>query len=165
MADIDYHVSGILILLLLVANGAPVLARYMLRRHFTWPIDFGTALGDGQRLFGRTKTYRGVVASLLLTSLAGGLLGLGGFSALLFACLCMVGDLLTSFFKRRLGMPSSARFFLIDQLLETLLPVLVFMPVWGYSMIEAGVTILGFVLSGWIISPVLFLLGVRRHPH
>ncbi|HKJ22762.1 MAG TPA: CDP-archaeol synthase, partial [Gammaproteobacteria bacterium] len=56
-----------LIFLLLVANGAPVLARQVRGARPARPLDGGLRLADGRPLLGRSKTLRGVGAALICT--------------------------------------------------------------------------------------------------
>ena len=58
------------LILLLVANGAPIIIKRVLGQTWNWPIDSGLRLGDGEPLFGKSKTYRGILGSILVTSLA-----------------------------------------------------------------------------------------------
>ena len=113
-----------LLILLSVANIAPVLARYLLGERWGWAIDHGLTLRDGRPVFGASKTWRGLVAALLLTAVVSLLLGLPLGFGLLFAATSMLGDLLSSFTKRRLGKASSTRFLALDQIPEALLPLI-----------------------------------------
>ena len=66
-----------LLILLVVANGTAVVAKKLLGRAFARPLDGGALFVDGQPIFGPAKTIRGVVASLLATSICAALMGLG----------------------------------------------------------------------------------------
>src|SRR5690606_6647640 len=96
----------------------------LLGQRANWRIDGGVTLADGRALFGATKTWRGLVGSMLATTSLAVLLGLGWRVGLLVAAGAMLGDLLSSFSKRRLGFASSARAPGLDQLPEALLPAL-----------------------------------------
>ena len=58
---------GILQVLILIAlaNGAPVFAKKVLGPLWAWPVDGGRVLRDGQPLFGHSKTIRGIVLAVL----------------------------------------------------------------------------------------------------
>ncbi len=43
-------------LLLVIANGAPILINNVLGKRWAWPVDNHLKLPDGHRLFGNTKT-------------------------------------------------------------------------------------------------------------
>ena len=57
-----------LLLLLLIANGTPVIAKTLFGNFLVWPVDHGYKFRDGRALFGPSKTIRGLVLSILLTS-------------------------------------------------------------------------------------------------
>ena len=57
------------LLLLLVANGAPVLMDKLLGNRFIKPIDNGFNLRDGYRLFGNSKTWRGFFSAVFFTTM------------------------------------------------------------------------------------------------
>jgi hypothetical protein len=65
-----------LLILVTVANGAPIVAKRLLGGTLSYPLDGGMVLADGYGLFGAAKTVRGIVLSLLATPLAAALLGL-----------------------------------------------------------------------------------------
>ena len=56
-----------ILLLILVANGAPVLISYLFSHRMSFPVDFGIHLKDQQPIFGATKTWRGIIASIAAT--------------------------------------------------------------------------------------------------
>ena len=104
-----------LILLLLLANGGPVLMALFFGRDRANTIDGGRLLRDGYPILGPSKTWRGLTSALLLTSVASWGLGWGWALGLTVALAAMAGDLLVSFTKRRLGLPSGASVPLLDQ--------------------------------------------------
>ena len=154
-----------LLLLVIVANIAPVLARNVLGGLWARPIDGGLVLGDGQPLFGPSKTWRGLAAALLLTAVAALLLRLPFGFGLLIATVSMLGDLLSSFIKRRLGRASSSQFLGLDQIPEALLPLIVGRLWLDYSWLTVIVISLLFMLLEMLSSPILFRLGIRRRPY
>jgi CDP-2,3-bis-(O-geranylgeranyl)-sn-glycerol synthase len=98
------------------------------------PLDFGKNFRDGRRILGDGKTFRGtiagalggVAAGLLLSAVAStwpdrGLPQFGSGDELLMVLMglslgAMAGDVIASFFKRRMGMERGASLFLVDQL-------------------------------------------------
>ncbi len=75
------------------------------------------------------------------------------------------GDLLSSFIKRRLGMAASSRALGLDQIPEALIPM-VFAVVWlKLPLWLALLVVVMFVAANIGFSPVLYRLGIRRHPH
>ena len=108
----------------MLANGAPIVLKDLLRRRFAYPVDGGVVLGDGRPLFGKSKTVRGISVSLMATSIGSALLGLGWKIGLIISAVAMAGDLCSSFVKRRLNVASSGRATGLDQIPESLLPLL-----------------------------------------
>ena len=94
------------LLLLITANGAPILLAWRLGQRWDWPLDAGWVLPDGRRLLGESATWRGLVAGVVSTALLSWLLGLGPGLGALIGFLSLVGDALSSFVKRRLGLNS-----------------------------------------------------------
>jgi hypothetical protein len=78
-----------------------------------------------KQLFGPSKTLRGLVVSVVATTLSAPALGLAWTTGLLAGAAAMAGDLGSSFIKRRMGLPSSSRALGLDQVPEALLPELV----------------------------------------
>ncbi|HHH35216.1 MAG TPA: CDP-archaeol synthase, partial [Gammaproteobacteria bacterium] len=72
-----------LLCLLITANGAPVLAQWLLREWGAAPIDGGRILRDGYPLLGTSKTWRGLAAALLATPLAALLVGVDALTGIL----------------------------------------------------------------------------------
>jgi hypothetical protein len=90
------------ITLLAVANGSPIFLKKVLGHTWEFALDAGIVLRDGQRLFGPSKTIRGILVSVVLTTLAAALLGVAPFTGAMIGTAAMAGDLLSSFIKRRL---------------------------------------------------------------
>jgi CDP-2,3-bis-(O-geranylgeranyl)-sn-glycerol synthase len=114
---------------------------------------------------GKSKTYRGVAFSLVGTVLVAGLLGLPWEIGLLVGGLAMTGDCLSSFIKRRLGYDSSGMALGLDQIPESLLPLL---GVWGalsLSAIGIMATVVAFMVFELLVSPLLYTFHIRRHPY
>ena len=155
-----------IVLLVLCANGAPVLARRLLPSIvLSRAIDNGMVLSDQQPLLGTSKTWRGLIASLLLTSLLAWLMGLTLVDGFLIAVFAMTGDLISSFSKRRLAYPVSSKVTGLDQIPESLLP-------WIYATVTyqlplyypvAGITV--FFILELLLSKILYKWGVRKHPY
>ncbi|MCW8195409.1 CDP-archaeol synthase [Proteobacteria bacterium 005FR1] len=151
--------------MLIVANGAPVVLGKFMGRAADWRIDGGIVLPDGRPLFGATKTWRGLVAAILATGFAGWLLGFGWLEGALIGVGAMVGDLLSSFLKRRLGLDSSAKAVFLDQVPEALIPVCILNAGFGYGWAVLIPAAIGFVVVDITLSPLLYRLGLRRVPH
>ncbi|MGO1502058.1 MAG: CDP-archaeol synthase [Marinobacter sp.] len=154
-----------LFVMLILANGTPVVAAKVFRRRWSAPVDAGLHGFDGRPLLGESKTWRGVVTGALCCALFALATGYGFVFGLLFGLLALAGDLFSSFIKRRLGLTSSARMPWLDQVPEAAFPVLLAMG-WGLIDVWAGLFIVVFfTLSNMWISPLLYRLGIRRQPH
>src|ERR1700680_1468375 len=102
------HVMSILQLLVLMtlANGAPIVAKKIFGPRFARPLDAGLNFFDGRPLFGPSKTIRGILISVLLTTVSAPLIGLDLTIGAIVAGATMAGDLFSSFVKRRLNFPA-----------------------------------------------------------
>ncbi|MFL6651010.1 MAG: CDP-archaeol synthase [Sulfurifustaceae bacterium] len=154
-----------LLLLLGIANGTPLFTNTALRQRFNRPLDGGRLFFDGRPLFGPSKTVRGVVAALVLTPLAGVALGLDVLGGLLIALFAMIGDLCSSFTKRRLGLPSSSQAIGLDQIPESLFPLIAVRHRYDLDALEIAVLVVLFVVLELLFSRVLFRLRLRDRPY
>jgi len=154
-----------LLALVAVANGTPVLATKLLGERLARPLDGGAVFVDGRPLFGPSKTIRGIVLSLIATPLAAWLIGLTWPLGVAVAALAIAGDLFSSFVKRRMGLASSSMAIGLDQIPESLLPLLgarVFVPL-GWLDVLIGVAL--FFVGELILSRILFDLDLRDRPY
>lgn len=153
------------LILLFAANGAPVLAHWMLGARGAFPLDFGARFSDGAPLLGASKTIRGVIASLIAASLTALLLGLSWQVGALAGAAAMAGDLLSSFVKRRLGLPPHSMAPGLDQAPESLFPLLACMRALGLTVSDVLLATLLFWISELLISRALFSLKIRERPY
>jgi CDP-2,3-bis-(O-geranylgeranyl)-sn-glycerol synthase len=151
--------------MLTLANGVPVLAKKVLGDHFAWPLDFGLELPDGRRLFGVSKTIRGALLAVGACWASAPLFGLQANLGLQIAVLAMAGDLLTSFLKRRLNWPPSSRALGLDQIPESLLPLLSCVGPLGLTLSDVTAGTIIFFTGELLISRLLFWLHVRDQPY
>jgi CDP-2,3-bis-(O-geranylgeranyl)-sn-glycerol synthase len=154
-----------LLFLIIVANGSPIIGRWIMNGFWEMPIDGGALFIDGRPILGTSKTYRGLACSLAGTLLAGALVGLSWKISLAMSLLAMVGDCLSSFVKRRLGYPSGAKAFGLDQIPESLLPMLGMWNVLNLSALGLGLTVMMFVVVELVLSPIGHKLHIRKHPY
>ncbi len=155
----------ILLLLLLTANGSPILARELSGDGLNHPLDHGRVLADGHRLLGPSKTYRGLVTAILATTLLAIASGLPWHIGAIVGVLAMLGDACSSFVKRRLGMPAGAKAPGLDHVPESLLPLLICKPLLGLSWTQVLLLSLAFLLLHLVLSRLLYRFGVRKHPY
>ena len=154
-----------LLILLAVANGTPVLAKTILGDRLARPLDGGTVFVDGRPLFGPAKTIRGIVLALLATPLAAALMGLPWRLGALVAALAIAGDLFSSFVKRRLGLPSSSMALGLDQIPESLFPLLAARLLVPVSFLDVIVGVAIFFAGEIVLSRILFHLNLRDRPY
>ena len=151
--------------LLVIANGSPILVKRLFGNRYSLPIDRGIRLRDGKPVFGASKTVRGIAVSLIATTLLAPLLGLHWSVGLLAASMAMAGDLISSFTKRRLGVPSSGMAVGLDQIPESLLPALALMTTLNLTPIDVGVIVVLFFFGELVLSRVMYRLGIRDRPY
>ncbi|MCX7325261.1 MAG: CDP-archaeol synthase [Hyphomicrobiales bacterium] len=154
-----------LLILLTLANGAPVIARKVLGDVLAHPVDGGRSLRDGQPIFGRSKTFRGLVAAVLLTTAGAAAIGLDAATGALVAAAAMAGDLLSSFIKRRQRLAPSSRSIGLDQIPESLLPAVLAAPQLGLGLVDVLVVVAAFLVGELLLSRLLFRLGLRDRPY
>lgn len=154
-----------LLLLLLAANGAPVLLARVLGDRGNFPIDAGLVLPDGRPLFGRSKTWRGLVAGMAACAVLSTLLGTGPLFGALFGASSLAGDLCSSFLKRRMGIASSGRATGLDQIPEAVLPLLYARTLMPLDGLTIAVLTLLFLLGSQLMSRWMYRLGIRKQPY
>ncbi len=152
------------LILIIVANAAPVALTTLLLNRPGYPLDFDVTLPDGRPLLGPSKTLRGSCAAVLACGIAALVLGYPLVTGLKAGGATMLGDLLSSFTKRRLGRPSSSRATGLDQVPESLFPALVLAPDLGLGFAQVLAIVLVFFVLEVIVSPVLYRLGLRKTP-
>jgi predicted CDP-diglyceride synthetase/phosphatidate cytidylyltransferase len=155
----------VLLALLLVANGSPVVLRMLLGERWGRPLDGDRRAADGRPLFGPSKTLAGLTVSLAATTLCALVVGPSVWIGLLIGTCAMLGDLLSSFVKRRLGLASGYMALGLDQIPESLLPLLACKPLLELSWGQVVVLTLGFLLSDLLISQLMYRIGLGKHPH
>lgn len=166
MGELNHLSDSIyLLLLILVANGTPLLVGRMLNDRFNCPVDFGTRLSDGYPLFGHSKTWRGITAAIFITSFISASLGYPPSIGLLIGIFAMLGDLFSSFVKRRLAIEPSGMFTGMDQIPESLFPALALQPILGLHWYDAILVVVFFVFLNRWLSIALFKLNIRSEPH
>jgi CDP-2,3-bis-(O-geranylgeranyl)-sn-glycerol synthase len=154
-----------ILVLLGVANGTPIFASRLLGKRFNAPLDGGLKLPDGRPLFGPSKTVRGLVLSVVCTMLAAALLGFEWITGAGLASASMFGDLLSSFIKRRLGLRVHSQAFGLDQVPESLLPLLVLRQHLGLGYGDIVIIIATFIVLELLLSRLLYRLHVRDRPY
>jgi CDP-diglyceride synthetase len=154
-----------LVLLLAIANGAPVLANKLFGAALSYPLDRGRSFIDGRPVFGPSKTIRGLIVAVTATSACAPLLGIAWTTGLIIGLAAMAGDLASSFVKRRIGYPSSGRALGLDQIPEALLPAVAAMNLMALTIVDVIVVVALFSVGELVLSRVLFRLHIRNRPY
>ncbi|MEN8170469.1 MAG: CDP-archaeol synthase [Pseudomonadota bacterium] len=153
------------LLLLIVANGSPILARQLLGERFDAPLDGGRQFIDGRPMLGPTKSWRGVGVAIIATISCALLLGLSWWLGALVALLAMLGDAVASFTKRRLAIAPHGRAVGLDQIPEALLPLWLLREGLGLGGGQVLLCVLLFMLLEMILSPLLYRWHIRLRPY
>ena len=148
----------------MLANGTPVIAKTVFGDLAAWPVDGGAKFVDGRALFGSSKTVRGLVLSILITSGVAPLIGLPWNVGAVVGTVAMLGDLLSSFLKRRMNLAPSTMALGFDQVPESLLPLLACQPMLGISLLDILIITMAFFTAELLLSRLLFKLKLRDRP-
>jgi CDP-2,3-bis-(O-geranylgeranyl)-sn-glycerol synthase len=154
-----------LLVLLMLANGTPVVAKKIFSERFAYPLDGGIEFVDGRPLFGRSKTIRGVVLAVLVTMAGAPLIGLDWGIGALVGSLAMAGDIVSSFLKRRMALPPSSRASGLDQVPEALFPLLACRNPLSLTLADIGAAMALFFIGEILLSRVLYAVRLRDRPY
>ena len=155
----------ILLFWLIGINGAPILLTKFAGKRFDYPIDCNRLFIDGRPILGASKTFRGLVSALVMSVLIGSIFAMPLLTSLLFGALSMAGDMTSSFIKRRLGLISSSMALGLDQIPESLFPLLGCKALLGISTTQIFSIALAFFCVELILSRILFWLKIRKTPY
>ena len=153
------------VLLLTLANGAPVIAKRIFGGRFAYPLDGGLSFPDRRPLFGSSKTIRGVLVSILITTASAPLVGLRPGTGALLAATAMAGDLFSSFIKRRLNLRPSSRALGLDQVPESLFPLLACRDALSLTAADIVLAVWIFFVGELILSRLLYKAHLRDEPY
>jgi CDP-2,3-bis-(O-geranylgeranyl)-sn-glycerol synthase len=154
-----------LLLLIIVSNGAPILGKAIFKQRWTYPLDGGRSFTDGRPLLGHSKTWRGVLLAITGAAVMAWLLVLPVHIGIAIGCFVVLGDALSSFIKRRLGLNASSMALGLDQIPEALLPLVALKPYFSLTWLMILETVTGFVILELFLSYILFKLKVRDRPY
>ena len=154
-----------LLVLMTLANGTPIVAKKIFGPRFSFPLDAGTIFVDGRPLFGHSKTIRGIVVSILVTAVSAPLIGLDLTIGAMVAGAAMAGDLFSSFVKRRLNLPPSSQALGLDQVPESLFPMLACRNALSLTIADMALGVGIFFIGALILSRFLFRAHLRDEPY
>ena len=158
------HILQILVLLTF-ANGTPIVAKKIFGSRFALPLDAGIIFFDGRPVFGASKTMRGIVVSILITSAIAPFIGLDLTIGAIVASSAMAGDLFSSFVKRRLNFPPSSQALGLDQVPESLFPMLACRDALSLTIADIALGVGIFFIGELILSRFLFRAHLRDEPY
>ncbi len=157
-----------LLVLLWLVNFAPPIVAAIMEDKCNAPCDAGCLWRDGRPLLGKHKTTRGVVSAILTGGAIGPLLGFPFWLSLSAAILSMVGDLFSSFLKRRFSFKSGDTVPGLDQVPEGLLPFCLLGPYYNLSLgyvLFFGITFgIGAYLGSIFLHRVLLRKPFEAYP-
>jgi CDP-2,3-bis-(O-geranylgeranyl)-sn-glycerol synthase len=154
-----------LTILLALANGAPLVAAKLLGARYASPLDGGLTFPDGAPLLGAAKTVRGVAAAIVASTLGAITVGLPASVGALVGAGAMAGDALSSFIKRRIGLPPSSRATGLDQIPESLLPLLLCRLMLPLTAIDIAIVVALFLFGEIGLSRLLYRAHLRDRPY
>ena len=158
--------SGQALIFVLIANSAPILVRqFPYLDKWSFPLDCRLTFLDGRRLLGQSKTWRGFIAAVLATSLCAFALQIDWCVGFIVGMLAMLGDSFSSFIKRRLAMPPSSMAIGLDQIPESLLPLVYLHFHWQLGWLTVLFLVLLFIVLELVFSIILFRLHIRKRPY
>ena len=158
------HILQLLVLMTL-ANGIPIVAKKIFGPRFSFPLDAGTIFFDGRPLFGPSKTIRGILICVLITTASAPLIGLDLTIGAVVAGAAMAGDLFSSFVKRRLNYPPSSQALGFDQVPESLFPMLACRDALSLTIADIALGVGIFFIGALILSRFLFRAHLRDEPY
>lgn len=158
------------------ANMAPVIVKKI--DLFAFPIDFNRKLYN-KPVFGKNKTFRGlifgIIFSIIIAYLQFLLYRFGLFKNLslfnynnwlLFGFLmglgALTGDMVKSFFKRRLGLKPGAKFIPFDQTDFVVGALIFIMPIFDLTLKIFFISILLSFILHIIVNHIAFYLKIRN---
>jgi CDP-2,3-bis-(O-geranylgeranyl)-sn-glycerol synthase len=128
-------------------------------------LDGGVKFIDGHPLFGSSKTIRGIMFSVLAAAAGASLVGLGWEIGVAVGSMAMAGDLFSSFLKRRMQLPAGSRATGLDQVPESLLPLLACRSALSLTALDITVIVVAFFLGEVFLSILFYKLHFREHPY
>ena len=151
--------------LIAAANTAPLLATRLLGDKLAYPVDANRTFCDGAPVLGRAKTVRGVLVGVAAPALLALLVGHALWQGAAIGAAAMVGDVSSSFVKRRLALAPSSRAIGLDHVPESLLPAWLARGWFGLGAAEVAVLVVVFVAGALLLSKLFYRLGLRERPY
>ena len=127
------------------------------------PVDGGATWSDGKPILGANKTIRGSITEVLAGTIIGLLQGnlVGGFAQSAGAIL---GDLISSFYKRRRDYPPGSSMPFIDQLDFIIMAVILSYPFQATDLVSALTIMVITVPIHYAVNYIAWLLKLKKNP-
>ena len=103
-----------------------------------------------------SKTIRGVLLAILVTSAGALLIGVGLKIGTLVGGIAMAGDLFSSFLKRRIDLPPSSRAIGLDQVREALFPLLACREALSLTALDIASSVAVLFVGELLLSRLLY---------
>ncbi len=152
------------VLFLFWVNSLPPIATLIFGDRYNLALDGGKLWFDGHPFFGSHKTIRGITAGVTGGALAFSFLGVAWPVAGIAALLAMTGDLVSSFIKRRSTLASGEEVILLDQIFESLLPLLFLNQYLSLDLLQNIAILLLFIITAHFSSRLWLHITSRPLP-
>lgn len=161
------HLATILQLLtlLLLANGSPVVGKKILGDRLAYPLDGGRQFLDSRPLLGVSKTMRGIFLGIAVPTACAPIIDLNWRIGAIVGIAAMMGDLLSSFVKRRLNLPPSSQAIGLDQIPESLFPSIACQFMLELSVLDIAIITIAFFVGENLLSRFLYSVHLRDRPY
>ncbi len=150
---------------LFLVNSLPPLVSVFLGDRYGFAVDGGKMWLDGRPIFGSHKTIRGIAAGVAGGILFFPLLGVSWWVAGGAALLAMCGDLVSSFIKRRSTKASGEEVVFLDQIFESLFPLLFLNQYLILNLLQNFAILLLFIVTAFWSSRLWLHITMRPLPH
>ena len=127
------------------------------------PVDGGASWTDGKPILGTNKTIRGTITGVLAGTIIGLMQGnlLGGFAQSAGA---LLGDLISSFYKRRRDYAPGSSMPIIDQLDFISLAVILSYPFQQTDLLSVAVIMVVTVPIHYAVNYIAWLMKMKKNP-
>ena len=151
--------------LIAAANTTPLFVTLAFGERYAYPLDGRLRFWDGAPLLGRAKTVRGVLAAIAAATALAPVVGHSPWRGAAIGAAAMVGDLGSSFVKRRLKLEPSSRALGLDHIPESLVPAWLARDWFGLDALEVAALVAVFVVGALLCSKLFYRIGLRERPY